>query len=1051
MRGGEDGPVVVPGKPELSRLIEAVSYGNPDLQMPPKNKLSPAQIAAIVEWVKAGAFWPKENAPVSAAQKPSFDFEKRRREHWAWQPIRRAPIPKTLDARWPATPVDSFILGQLEKNELRPAVEASPRVLIRRLYFDLTGLPPPPEKVEEFSRVHSAAAYAKIVDELLASPRFGERWARHWLDLVRYAETCGHEFDYPIPSAWRYRDYVIRAFNADVPYDRFVTEQIAGDLLEHPRLNPDRHFNESMIGTAFYQLGQRDHSPVDVRQDQADIIDNEIDVMSKAFLGLTVACARCHDHKFDAISQKDFYSLYGVLESSRYAPRAIDSTDSTDEKIRQLRQLKREIRREAAADWLKQSDLLPKYVLTAAQTLSSNAMDCCSDDTNCVLNTATLSRWIAAMTSKTASSGPFDACLKLVGTNQTDAAGFTANWNRVLADSRNAPSPAPPANYETFATFSGSNCGGWFQDGEAFANAGTLGDFVIGGSNRPVTSIITEPCANDAVVSRKLEGALRSPAFDIRRRFVHVRAAGRASRVRICVDNFVMIRDPIYGGLKKDLSSDAPGWITFDLDMWKGHKAYIEFCDFATPDPSEDRDYGDDGFISVSQVLFSDLAESPPAPPTPQWSALLGVSVPENPAALATKYQGAFRQAVLAWSAESDESAQRNSRSNLYETQTAFLNWMLQNGLLDTTPGESLKDLESRYHEIEASIPKPTAVPAMADGDGFDERVFIRGNHKTPGSAAPRRFLAALSTTQSKPFSRGSGRLELAHCMTDPSDPLLARVMVNRVWQHLFGRGIVQTPDDFGAMGQPPTNPQLLDWLADWYRTDAHWSTKSLIRLMVTSSVYKMSGQARDQIAESKDPENLLLHKMPVRRLEGEAIRDAMLAVSGRLDEKMFGPPVPIHLTEFMDGPGRPKESGPLDGAGRRSIYIEVRRNFLSPMMRNFDAPVPFTTIGRRTVSNVPAQSLILLNDPFVYQQAQLWARTLLETPSLRPEDRLQKLYEKAFSRRASKEETADAMDFIRRQGAAYGLTPAECGQNEKVWTDVCHVIFNLKEFIFIE
>jgi hypothetical protein len=299
----------------------------------------------------------------------------------------------------------------------------------------------------------------------------------------------------------------------------------------------------------------------------------------------------------------------------------------------------------------------------------------------------------------------------------------------------------------------------------------------------------------------------------------------------------------------------------------------------------------------------------------------------------------------------------------------------------------------------------------MTDGTGFDEHVFIRGNHATPGDLAPRQFLTALSHEKGSRFTQGSGRLELARCLTDPSDPLLSRVMVNRVWLHLFGRGIVPTPDDFGKLGQPPSHPQLLDWLATWYRTDAGWSTKKLVRLLVTSSAYRMSSKPADPLAEEKDPDNSLLHRMPIRRLEGEA----------------------------------------LDGAARRSIYLEVRRNFLLPMMRTFDTPVPFTTVGRRTVSNVPAQSLILLNDPFVFGQAQLWAKRLLKDPKCSPEQRINRIYSAAFGRPATADEQRKALEFIQRQSISYGIGASECLKDERVWTDLCHVTFNIKEFAFIE
>ena len=338
----------------------------------------------------------------------------------------------------------------------------------------------------------------------------------------------------------------------------------------------------------------------------------------------------------------------------------------------------------------------------------------------------------------------------------------------------------------------------------------------------------------------------------------------------------------------------------------------------------------------------------------------------------------------------------------------------------------------------------------MIDGSPVDENVFIRGNHKSLGEVVPRRFLEALGGSEKNRFTNGSGRLELSQCMTDPSNPFLSRVMVNRIWQHLFGRGIVATPDDFGALGQAPTHPELLDWLADWYRTKGGWSNKKLIRLLMTSQVYRMSSNPADPGAEEKDPQDLLLHRMPLRRLEGEAIRDAILAVSGQMNPAMFGPPVPVFLTSFMDGRGRPGQSGPLDGAGRRSIYQEVRRNFIPPMMRAFDFPVPYTTIGRRTASNVPAQSLVLMNDPFVISEARAWAERLLANKQVTPEQRIALMYETIFSRPPVPDERLAAMDFLKQQALAYGLQPQQADTDPGLWADLCHVLMNVKEFIFL-
>jgi hypothetical protein len=292
--------------------------------------------------------------------------------------------------------------------------------------------------------------------------------------------------------------------------------------------------------------------------------------------------------------------------------------------------------------------------------------------------------------------------------------------------------------------------------------------------------------------------------------------------------------------------------------------------------------------------------------------------------------------------------------------------------------------------------------------------------------------------------------LELARHMTDPArNPFVTRVIVNRVWHHLFGRGIVESVDNFGALGKPPTHPELLDYLATSLADDG-WSIKRLIRRIALSSTYRMATHGEES-ADRADPNNLLLHRMNVRRLEAEAIRDAILAVSGRLDLKHFGPSVPVHLTAFMQGRGRPGQSGPVDGAGRRSLYISIRRNFLSPMMLAFDVPIPFNTIGRRNVSNVPAQALILMNDPFVVEQAGVWAKRVLAAGDASPADRVKAMYRAAFSRSPSGEELAQALAFLQAQATEHALHGDRALADPRVWTDLAHVLFNVKEFVFVQ
>jgi hypothetical protein len=359
-------------------------------------------------------------------------------------------------------------------------------------------------------------------------------------------------------------------------------------------------------------------------------------------------------------------------------------------------------------------------------------------------------------------------------------------------------------------------------------------------------------------------------------------------------------------------------------------------------------------------------------------------------------------------------------------------------------------------------IPDPLRAIAICDGNAIDEHVFIRGNHKNLGPEVSRRNLEALDGIDQPIVDHelGSGRLQLAMRLIDArSNPFVPRVAVNRVWHHLFGRGLVETVDNFGVLGQKPTHPELLDHLAETFVADG-WSLKRLIRRIVLTNTWQMASES-DSVprpsgsganANEVDPQNLLLHHFPIQRLEGEAIRDAMLLVAGRLDRKAFGPSVPVHLTPFMQGRGRPGTSGPLDGDGRRSLYTSVNRNFLSPMMLAFDTPIPFTAIGRRNVSNVPAQALILLNDPFVLDMAKRWAeRSLKEQPDVSPEARIERLYLAAFTRSPSESERADALAFLQAQAKSANLPADAWPKHALVWTDLCHVLFNVKEFVFVK
>jgi Protein of unknown function (DUF1553)/Protein of unknown function (DUF1549)/Planctomycete cytochrome C len=1053
LKGGESGPAVVAGKPEQSRLIEAVRYSSPELQMPPRGRLSDEQVAALVRWVELGAPW--SDGVQATAPTGRSDMGQRRATHWAWRPVRASAPPTVEDERWVRTRVDRFILARLEAAGLRPAPPADRRSLLRRIHFALLGLPPTPEEVDDFLEDQAPDALERVVDRLLASPHFGERWARHWMDLVRYSDTLGNEADMPIPNSWRYRDYLVRAFNADLPYDRFILEHIGGDLLDEPRRLSDGGDNESVLGTAFFWMSEGKRSPVDLRQAQADSFDNRLDVMGKAFLGLTVACARCHDHKFDPITQEDYYGLYGYLKSSRYTQTLLNRIELDDAAAR-MAAIRAEIGRASGAAWARHAAMIPRYLLAALRVRSDADVPRISRGEG--LRPDRLRLWAKAANESAPGPGhPMFTWRRIadLGSEPTSEA-VAARWREIQAETHAATHIRTRRDEDiVLADFGRSGFRGWFVEDQAFGAAPLRpGEILLGmEAARPVASLARGGAwAHSGHLSRRLQGTLRSPSFSLDRRFLHVLAAGRASRVNVVIEHFVMIQDPLYGRLRLILNDDAPRWHTFDLEMWRGRRAYLEFADTTTQDLHDmgpPAGPGADGYVTVGNVLLSDRGP-PSLSSTVTAIGLIGDAPVDSPRALAERYGRAVSASLAALA---DGSLPGRSDA---ESRSVLLAWLVERGLLelDESATGPIGALLESFRKIEARLPVPRRAPAMTEGTPEDERVFLRGNPKTVGPVVPRRMLSALASDGGSPSRAvGSGRLHLARRIADPANPLTARVAVNRVWHHLFGRGLVPTVDNFGALGDRPSHPELLDDLADRFVHDG-WSIKRMVRELVLSSTFRMASTCSPE-AEAADPDNRRLHRSFVRRLEAEAIRDAILAVSGRLEGRMGGPGVEVYLTPFMDNYtasyGRPKDSGPLDGDGRRSLYLNVRRNFLTPLLAAFDMPAPLVTAGRRDVSNVPAQALILMNDPFVAQQARRWAVRMLAIEGLDVRDRVRRMYREAYGRPPSEAELKAALRFLESHAGELGVPLDRCGDDERVWADFAHVLFNVKEFIFLK
>jgi len=1086
LAGGDTGPAIVPGETKKSLLVDAVNYGEL-YQMPPKSKLPAGEIAILTKWVEKGAPWPAETTTGPRGEGEKFDIAARKKAHWSWRPIRRPEPPAVQDGNWPASPIDHFILARLEAEGLRPAPQADRRTLIRRLYFDLLGLPPSPQEVEEFVADKAPRAYERLVERLLKSPHFGERWARHWLDLMRYAESRGHEFDLNIPNAWQYRDYVIRALNADVPYDQFVLEHIAGDLLEKPRMHPTEKFNESVLGTGFWFLGEGVHSPVDIRQDETDRIDNMLDVFSKSFLGLTVSCARCHDHKFDAISQADYYALAGYLQSSAYRQVRFDTIEHNRKIAGQLAELREDTSRKIAAAIIasRQESVgrTAEYLLAARKVLAADATGAARDAQLAAqanhdkLNVQSLRAWITQLEkARNEANHPLHAfAVVALDGRAAQADGFTqlkktliARWSEEQAQYAAARKAA-----EVVVDYSQPGAEDFIQDGCSFGSGPILpGELLFGKDAASLRVATAGRVAKDPIWDglKLAPGAQNDPGrigswvrsgrtfrtrtFTIEHGRIHYLVKGSA-RAYAVVDSHRINNGPLHGRLILGIRGDKnQHWVSQDLSRYVGHRAHIEFS-------------AQDGQpFELYAVAQGPRPPSLPEQPNAVLVERISAASVDSVEAMARAYASSFKEAL-----ESLRGEERSARSAVLadfvlQHETLFSESESPAAESDSNVrrpgaskrghpeiGTSLAGLLARFHakrdKLAAQIRRESRLaPALWEGSSENEFLLIRGRSKTPGPIVPRRTLEALGGLEHPQPKRGSGRLELARRLIDPGqNPYIARVMVNRLWQHLTGRGIVASVDNFGVLGQEPTHPELLDWLASEFAAEG-WSLKTLIRQIVLSRTYRMSSRPEPR-AQEIDPENKLLHRMRIRRLEGEAIRDTVLAISGRLDRRILGPPVPVHLTPFMQGRGRPG-SGPVDGGGRRSIYISVRRNFLSPMMLAFDTPIPFTSMGRRNQSNVPAQALIMMNDPLIVQQARVWAERLLKSQAKSPADRVRQAYLAAFSRPPTDEESAAALEFLAQQAAAYGISAEQAATDVRCWADLCHVLMNVKEFIFV-
>ncbi len=1282
-KGGDSGDAIVPGQPAKSLLLKSIRHEDPDLKMPEKRpKLGDDVIANFEKWIALGAPDPRDEPPKAGSSVPWEKLLADRKSWWSFLPIQNPQPPAVQDTAWSQHPVDRFLLADMEKRGLKPAADADPHVIIRRLTFALTGLPPTMEEVRRFTESavrNRQSAIEEAADHLLASPRFGERWARHWMDLVRYADTHGSEGDPEIPDAWRYRDYLIRAFNADVPMNQLIREHLAGDLIANPRWNRAEHFNESILGIAHLRFVEHGFQPVDTRDEQVKVTDSQIDVAMKAFQALTVSCARCHDHKFDAVSQRDYYALAGIFESSRPAMVTIDEPTLLATNRAQLTELKGKIREALFQDWknepariaarlLEESNPSPEAAKVAGeveqlrrklaaldqsvrarlagenagQTLSTaprpisrwsfegTASDSIGglngellggaeirngrlvlNGTDAFFRSAPLTRelrgktleaWVSlatldqggggVVTVEDGRGGIFDALVfaekeprrwvagsnnfrrsqNLGGATETAKPGefvhiaasyradgtiaffrngepygqpwkpgsespvvFAANDAHVLLGRRHTgggraflngeidearlydrglsaeeirasfragqkalgldaaavakamlpaerdahealehglrgageklrvlsggaserPWMAARADAEGNAANplhvwarlkdkSGSAMAAAWNEMQGAANAagkrpetkrawdltkahadfaecyhyGTgigatpspVGDFTVAPEGDAVLGGLLPAAVTTHALTTKHNGVLTTKPFRIETDFISIRAwGGNGAQARLIVDGYPLGTNPIFP--RAQLSKDEPAWLTLDTKYRRGSMAYLEVA-AAFDQTRREKSARGRSWFGISEIICHDGPG--PVEGIRSLVPLLNGPAPGDSRELSRRYESAITLALEAWRVNSPSEPQRQ-----------LLDALIRRGVLPVSIGSlgHAKALIEDYRRLESAIPFPRHAPGVLESAGESVALLERGEHLKPGPQVQRAFLQAFG---SRPFeTKASGRFELANAIADAGNPLTTRVMANRIWHQVFGRGLVATPDNFGRMGEKPTNPELLDFLARRFADDG-WSLKKAIRLLVTSRAYRIASTGSAE-AHERDPGNDSLSHFRVRRVEAEAIRDSMLALSGSLDATMFGP-------------------GVAANAPRRSVYLTIRRTALNPFLEVFDAPKPFTTTGRRDSTNVPAQSLTLLNDRFVIESSRKWAGQLIaEKADTSPEARIRRMFVSAFAREPAEREVSAATKYLEASASGEALM-----QQTDAWADFAQSLFNAKEFIFL-
>ena len=945
---GESGLIsVAPGKPDKSNLYRAISYLDSELLMPPKSRLAKSVVDDFKHWINMGAPDPRDGKLTKANTK-SIDFNKAR-NFWSFKKQKNPDLPIVKDTSWPREDLDFFVLNQLEKRRLQPATSADKRTLIRRATYDLIGLPPTLDEINDYLNDESSNAFRKVIDRLLASPHYGEKWGRHWLDVARYADSNGLDENLAYVNAFRYRNYVINAFNEDKPYDQFVREQIAGDLLQPDPNESETDQHARHIATGFLSVGAKMLAEDDGQKMEMDIIDEQLDTLGRAFMGMTLGCARCHDHKFDPIPTKDYYALAGILKSTHTMDNHKVVAKWHEVELKTTELTAKQTKVDKAIN--QQKEVIDQFKSKASSIIIEEARSHAAD-------------YLIQALIQNRKNTQIDYVIKEIKSKTKD----NREDDVILVEA------------ETF------NRGNGLRSQEGYGEG--IGILISSGPTN---------VEFDLNISKA------------RKYTLHIRYAAQQSRPGKLFVNNKLTNDNITAATTGTWYPDSQKWHLEGSFKLNSGKNILKF-DWPTPTPHIDKLFIMPVGTFESEYIFKSdhlnyefnkqwiealkLVEKNANSPLKKW--LEFVDNPLKP--IDEKTIKLIRK----------EFSETQKKEPLYELihdkNGPFKTPKEVEKIFTKTDQDKLKELQKELEGIEKNRPLTPKAMSVREGKIQDLKVHLRGDYMTQGKLVPRGYLQVIANKKvAIPSNKESGRIGFAQWLTN-DNPLTARVMANRIWLWHFGQGIVRTPDNFGTLGLRPTHPQLLEWLAIQFIENG-WSIKQLHRIIMNSATYRMSSTYNDP-AYKLDPDNKLWWRFNRRRLQAEEVRDSILVAADSIEWGMKDQLMKYDPRQYVS-----QNEHPYFFGSSRTVYLPVIRSGTFDVLQAFDFGDPAVIQGQRSSTVGAAQALFMMNHDIVAKASERLAKRANGNPN--PIGATSQLYTDILKREPTEQELLRALKFV--------------------------------------